>query len=157
MRREVDVDAAVDPASRARRRPWSGAVRSILTGSLVAWSCCRPCRDTDAVAVWLSPSVDRTESAGPVAGEPGQGVVGGPVRVTSALYQPCSLGAVVGAALRVGGVLSMLMPLTVVLARVAGVVGGGAVDLLVGALAEVLRAGDGVDAGQPVLGRRTRP
>src|SRR3954452_21994367 len=93
-----------------------GAVLSILTGTLVALVVFPALSQTDAEAVWPFPSVDRTESAGLSPERPDRASSADQVCVTSVLYQPLSLGLVVGAALRFGAVLSTLMPRTVVLA-----------------------------------------
>src|SRR5436190_9037240 len=87
-----------------------GAVLSILAGSLVALVVLPALSDTDAEAVWPSPSVDRTESAGLSLASPERASSADQVWVTSVLYQPLAFGPVVGAALRFGAVLSMLIP-----------------------------------------------
>ena len=89
---------------------------SILTGSLVALVVLPALSETEAEAVWPSPSVDRTESAGLSPARPERASSADQVCVTSVLYQPFAFGLVVGAALRFGAVLSTLMPLTEVLA-----------------------------------------
>src|SRR4051794_9201954 len=93
-----------------------GAVLSILTGSLVALVVFPALSETDAEAVWPSPSVNRTESAGLSPERPERASSADQVCVTLLLYQPFPFGFVVGAALRFGAVLSTLMPLTEALA-----------------------------------------
>src|SRR3954452_5928192 len=93
-----------------------GAVLSILTGTLVALVVFPALSETDAEAVWPSPSVDRTESTGLSPEGRDRGSSADQVCVTSVLYQPFLFGLVVAAALRFGAVLSMLMPLTAALA-----------------------------------------
>src|SRR4051794_9018772 len=94
-----------------------GAVLSILTASLVALVVLPALSLTDAETVWPSPSEASTTSAGFSPKRPESASSADQVCVTSVLYQPFSLGRVAGAALRLGAVLSTLMPLTVVLAR----------------------------------------
>src|SRR6478736_5961284 len=89
-----------------------GAVLSILTGSLVALVVLPALSETEAVAVCPSPSVDRIESAGLSPARPERASSADQVCVTSVLYQPFAFGPVVGAALRLGAVLSTLMPPT---------------------------------------------
>src|SRR4051794_9738299 len=93
-----------------------GAVLSMLTGSLVALVVLPALSETDAEAVCPSPSVDRTESAGLSPARPERASSADQVCVTVELYQPFALALAVGAALRVGFVLSTLMPVTEVLA-----------------------------------------
>src|SRR6476661_5395643 len=93
-----------------------GAVLSILTGSLVALVVLPALSETEAEAVCPSPSVDRIESAGLSPARPERASSADQVCVTSVLYQPAALGPVVGAALRFGGVLSTLIPVTAVVA-----------------------------------------
>src|SRR3954471_20873639 len=83
-----------------------GAVLSILTGSLVALVVLPALSETEAEAVWPSPSVERTESAGFSPARPERASSADQVCVTLVLYQPLSFGLVVGAALRFGLVLS---------------------------------------------------
>ena len=74
--------------------------------------------------------------------------------MTSVLYQPFAFGAVVGAALRFGAVLSMLMPLTVVLALLPALSTAVPSTDWSAPSARCCGAGHRVDAGEAVLRRR---
>src|SRR6476469_2626761 len=90
-----------------------GAVRSILTGALVA-DRSLPARSlTEELAVRLAPWPWMTLSAGAAPSMPERLSSDVQWIATLSLYQPAAFGPVVGAPLRVGAVVSMLMPLTV--------------------------------------------
>src|SRR3954467_9466605 len=89
-----------------------GAVRSILTAGLLCTEpLVLPARSVAvALAVSPVPSPPIVLLAGSVV--PDSGSVAVHLIVTSLLYQPAAFGAVVGAPDRVGGTLSMLIPVT---------------------------------------------
>src|SRR6266536_4173062 len=94
-----------------------GAVLSILTaGLLVAVVVLPALSDTEALAVRPLPSPLMVLSARTEPARPDSASDAVQWMVTLPWYQPAAFGAVVGAPLRVGATLSILMPLTVALA-----------------------------------------
>ncbi len=97
--------------------PVVGAVRSILTWALLAVVVLPALSAIDAVAVRPAPSPVIVLLAGCVAGlMPDRASAPFQPMVTLPLYQPLPLAAVVGVPVRLGAVLSILMPLTELLA-----------------------------------------
>src|SRR6478735_9575028 len=98
----------------------TGAVRSILTAGAL-WALV----ELPALSVTLAPAVSAEPSpvmvllAGTAPARPESASDAVHATVTSLLYQPFALGAVVGVPESVGAALSMLMPLTVVLVELS--------------------------------------
>jgi hypothetical protein len=92
-----------------------GAVLSILTAGLVAFVELPALSETEAVAVSPVPSLEIVLSAGQLVPMPDRASAHVQLTTTSLLYQPAALGLVVEAPLRLGGFLSMLIPVTLVL------------------------------------------
>src|SRR5688500_17840201 len=96
-----------------------GAVRSILMSPTVALVPLPARSITEALADNAAPSPLTVLSAGGSPSRPESASEAVQRTVTSPLYQPLPFGALVGAPLRLGAVLSMLMPLRLALAELS--------------------------------------